>query len=474
MVRWRSANESGNMRAMKPGFYSLAKSIGRFLGILTLCVPLSAGAAETTKPNVLFIAVDDLNHWVGHLGRNPQTKTPHIDRLARMGVTFTRAYCAAPICNPSRTALLSGRRPGATGVYDNNDPFRAAVTVEESLLMTFKKAGYTTLGKGKIWHGGLGFPEQWDVTGAGHGREPRPKEDRSIGGIKFAPLDCEDAELEDTHTANFGIEQLGRTHARPFFLALGFHKPHMPWNVPRKYFEMHPLEKIELPPYREDDLKDLPAAGVKMAGDLGDHAKVLASGRWKEAVQAYLAAISYLDAQVGRDEHDRLLLRRSRVAPGRETSLAQIRVVGGSDPRAVHLGRTGRNEAWRALRADGRFHEHLPDAVRPGRDPDAQTRRGREHSQAARRPAGRVELARRHDARAEQSRRAYRAVALHSLRRRRRRALQRTDRPFRVGQPRRCGRRERLGEEGIGEVLPRVERAAGQKGVKPARETDGR
>ncbi len=288
------------MLTVKPSLFSSAKSLGRVLGVLALCLAALAGAAEGPKPNVLFIAVDDLNHWVGHLGRNPRTKTPHIDRLARMGVTFTQAYCAAPICNPSRTALLSGRRPGATGVYDNNDPFRAAVTAEESLLMTFKKGGYTTLGKGKIWHGGLGFPEQWDVTGAGHGREPRPKEDRSIGGIKFAPLDCEDAELEDTHTANFGIEQLGRTHAKPFFLALGFHKPHMPWNVPRKYFDLHPLEKIELPPYREDDLKDLPAAGVKMAGAFGDHAKVLASGRWKEAVQAYLAAISYVDAQVGR------------------------------------------------------------------------------------------------------------------------------------------------------------------------------
>src|SRR4030095_5274420 len=143
--RWHSVDVPGSITTMKPGSSSLAKFIGCVLGIFAFWVAESASAAETTKPNVLFIAVDDLNHWVGHLGRNPQTKTPHIDRLARMGVTFTRAYCAAPICNPSRTALLSGRRPGATGVYDNNDPFRAAVTVEESLLMTFKKAGYTTL-----------------------------------------------------------------------------------------------------------------------------------------------------------------------------------------------------------------------------------------------------------------------------------------------------------------------------------------
>src|SRR6185369_10323944 len=114
-----------------------------------------ASANAATQPNVLFIPVDDLNHWVGHLGRNPQTKTPNIDRLAKMGVTFTHAYCAAPICNPSRTALLSGKRPSVTGVYDNSQPFRNGVKVEESLVTQFKNAGYETLGMGKLWHGGL-------------------------------------------------------------------------------------------------------------------------------------------------------------------------------------------------------------------------------------------------------------------------------------------------------------------------------
>src|SRR6187200_2567348 len=98
----------------------------------------SAFATEPGKnPNVLFSAVDDLNHWVGHLGRNPQTKTPNIDRLAKMGVTFTHAYCPAPICNPSRTAVLSGKRPSSTGVYDNRDRYQAAVTAGESLVTVF-------------------------------------------------------------------------------------------------------------------------------------------------------------------------------------------------------------------------------------------------------------------------------------------------------------------------------------------------
>jgi arylsulfatase A-like enzyme len=126
------------------------------------------------------------------------------------------------------------------------------------------------------------------------------KEDRSIGPIKFGIVKGGDEAVPDTRIADFGIAQLNRKHDQPFFLTLGFHKPHMPWNVPQKYYDLHPLDKIELPPHRTNDLEDLPPVGVKMAHAFGDHARVLASGRWKEAVQGYLAAISYLDAQVGR------------------------------------------------------------------------------------------------------------------------------------------------------------------------------
>ncbi len=281
-----------------------------FLLVLCLAPPDVCSAAAThdedppaaKRPNVLFIAVDDLNHWVGHLGRNRQTKTPNIDRLAKLGITFTNAHCAAPVCNPSRTALLSGRRPSTTGVYDNNNPFTNAVTSSESLVTQFRTAGYKTLGMGKLWHGGLGFPDQWTETG---GRETADRsgsilEDRSMGGIRFGVLNAGDEAVPDTRIADYGIAELNKSHSDPFFLTLGFHKPHMPWNVPKKYFDMHPLEQIELPPILEDDLSDIPAAGLKMARAESDHADVLKSGRWKEAVQAYLAAISYLDGQVGR------------------------------------------------------------------------------------------------------------------------------------------------------------------------------
>src|SRR5262245_63318997 len=115
--------------------------MNRILVLALFFTATLAFAAE--KPNVLFIAVDDLNHWVGHLGRNKQTKTPNIDRLARMGVTFTRAYCAAPVCNPSRAALMSGLRPGSTGVYDNGQPWQPVISPEQTLTTQFLNAGYS-------------------------------------------------------------------------------------------------------------------------------------------------------------------------------------------------------------------------------------------------------------------------------------------------------------------------------------------
>jgi len=257
-------------------------------------------ARGADKPNVLFIAVDDLNHWVGHLGRNRQTKTPNLDRLAAMGVSFSNAHCAAPLCNPSRAALLSGKRPGTSGIYENDQPYEAVLSPQDSLVTRFKEAGYATMGMGKLWHGGIGWKGQWSLTGPRETPTAAKLDDRSIGGIRFGILDGDDTAVGDTQIADFGIEQLSKDHADPFMLVLGFHKPHMPWNVPKKYYDLHPLDQIELPPVKENDLADIPAAGVKMAKPNQDHAAVLASGRWKEAVQGYLAAISYLDAQVGR------------------------------------------------------------------------------------------------------------------------------------------------------------------------------
>jgi arylsulfatase A-like enzyme len=261
------------------------------------------------KPNVLFIAVDDLNHWVGHLGRNAQTKTPNIDRLAKRGVTFTRAYCAAPVCNPSRAALMSGLRPGSTGVYDNGQDWKPVIGKNKTLTTQFLNAGYNVYGSGKIYHANAHRPGEWTDYRVGGKQKAVPHPDAKndgVGGIKFKPL-TDDSKLPDEDIVNYGIEQLRAKHDKPFFIAVGLHKPHMPWNVPKKYYDLFPLDTIQLPPTHEDDLKDVPPAGIKMAKPDGDHAAMLKSGRWKEAVRAYLATIAYCDTQIGRllDAYDK-------------------------------------------------------------------------------------------------------------------------------------------------------------------------
>ena len=272
--------------------------------LFVLCSLTTLGAAAAEKPNVLFIAVDDLNHWVGHLGRNPQTKTPQIDALAARGVRFTHAYCAAPVCNPSRAAIMSGRRPGQTGVYDNGQDWKGVIPEAQTLTTQFLKSGYNVYGAGKIYHNVVHRPAEWTDYFEGKGGRQSPlastAKNDGVGGIKFAPLACDDADMPDYAVVDYGLEQLQRSHDKPFFLAIGLVKPHMPWNVPQKYFDLHPLDQIELPPHREGDLDDISPAGRRMAKPDGDHAQMLASGRWKEAVQAYLATISFCDAMVGR------------------------------------------------------------------------------------------------------------------------------------------------------------------------------
>ncbi|MEM7231748.1 MAG: sulfatase, partial [Planctomycetota bacterium] len=256
---------------------------------------------QADSPNVLFIAVDDLNHWVGHLKRNDQTITPNLDRLAKKGTSFARAYCAAPACNPSRAALMSGMRPSTTGVYHNPNPYRPYVKPEQTLNSHFRANGYYVAGAGKIYHGGGGRREEWDDYGGGPGVKGQGAfEKGAVGKLAWAQLKGGDEVVRDYQTVSYCIDQLKKKHAKPFFLACGIFRPHLPWNVPKKYFDMHPLENIKLPPYQEDDLKDVPPAGVKTAGSNGDHRKVREAGKWKELVRAYLASVTFADAMLGR------------------------------------------------------------------------------------------------------------------------------------------------------------------------------
>jgi arylsulfatase A-like enzyme len=274
------------------------------LSILLVAVLVTlAQAADEKRPNVLFIAIDDLNHWVGHLGVHPQTKTPNIDRLAAQGVSFSKAFCTAPACNPSRASLMSGQRPSTTGCYTNAQDWRPGISEDKLLNTQFFNAGYRVYGAGKIYHGAFDRGGEWTdyFRGGGGGLTLHPSaKDDGVGGIKFAPLANSDEEMPDYAVVNYGLSRLQEESDQPFFLAIGLVKPHMPFSVPKKWFDMFPLDSIQLPPHREDDLDDVPPAGVRMARPEGDHAAIVNSGRWKEAVQAYLATIAFCDAQIGR------------------------------------------------------------------------------------------------------------------------------------------------------------------------------
>jgi iduronate 2-sulfatase len=286
---------------------------------LAVMANLPCFAVDTAKkPNVLFIAVDDLNDWIGCLGGHPQAKTPNIDALAGRGVNFAKAYCASPVCNPSRTALMCGLRSSTSGVYSNDIDRRTTICNDlEPLNSVFHKNGYYVAGAGKIYHGDSDRFGIWDDYSKGGNNDfpPGKGENDGVGGIKFAPADKSDEESHDYATVTYCIEQLNKKHDKPFFLACGLHKPHMAWNVPRKYYDMFPLESIILPEVLESDLQDVPPSGVKMARADGDHADILKSGRWKEAVRGYLAAGAYCDAMVGR------LMTAFDKSPNRENTI---------------------------------------------------------------------------------------------------------------------------------------------------------
>jgi arylsulfatase A-like enzyme len=291
----------------------------RLFALLTLALTWAcpAAAQPPAKPNILFIAIDDMRDWVRYLGYE-QVKTPNLDRLSQRGVTFTHAYCASPVCNPSRTALMSGQRSSTTGVYSNSIDWRQHVTTLPTLNEHFRANGYSVYGAGKIYHGSYPRDKDWDEyfhdgradaddvdapakgKGKKKGKVTSDATSDGVGGIKFKPLNCEDSDMADYATVSYTLKQLGRTHDKPLFMACGLHKPHMPWDVPQKYYDMYPLDKIQLPKVLETDLDDIPPAGVRMAKPEGDHAAILASGRWKEAVQGYLAAITFSDAMIGR------------------------------------------------------------------------------------------------------------------------------------------------------------------------------
>jgi len=283
----------------------------------TACTSSLPNPDKQKRYNVLFVAVDDLNDWVGCLGGHPQAKTPNIDRLAKRGVLFEQAYCAAPLCNPSRTAIMTGLNPSTTGIYGNRAWFRDHPKFKDwqTIPQYFRKHGYTAWTGGKVYHrpdGKWSDPIAWDKQYSKRmGTPPPPPKRHYRHGMRgkfsnrivqrltdWAPIEQTDEETDDWRTAHLAARFLQQEHDGPFFLACGIYRPHLSWYIPKKYFDMHPLEKVQLPPCKEDDLDDVPPMGRAMAGKVFQ--TIRKHGQWKKAVQGYLAACSFADACVGR------------------------------------------------------------------------------------------------------------------------------------------------------------------------------
>ncbi len=282
------------------------------------------------KPNVLFIAVDDMNDWIGCHGTTPVAITPNIDRLAKRGVNFTNAHTAGVFCAPSRAAIFSGQFASTTGCYDSALYFVDHPRIRP-LQASFKEAGYRTMGTGKLFHHPAGAIDMrgWDEF---HVRTQRQREtgypmdswsdevpfpnprpygtyQRTPGAPKsngsfmdFGPIpnDRED-ELADSMRARWAVDQLNKNWDTPFFLAVGLYSPHFPNYCPQKYFDLYKRSEIKLPPYKEDDLDDLPENIRRQKTNRSRiHQRLVKLGAVKEALHGYLACISYADAQIGR------------------------------------------------------------------------------------------------------------------------------------------------------------------------------
>lgn len=253
--------------------------------------------AQARRLNVLLVAVDDLNNRLGCYG-DPVAKTPNIDRLARQGVRFDRAYCNYPLCNPSRTSLLSGLRPEKTQVFDNNTPPRTHLGNAVFLPEYFRRNGYFTARVGKIAHGKYEDAVAWDVSEAAQGQVAAARRERrragDAGNLIWRP-GGEDEDHPDGRTARRIVQLIEQNKDKPFFIGCGFHKPHLPWLAPKKYFDLYSLKDIQLPREPADDLQDIPEIALTHRAP----ERKMTEQQRKEAMLAYHAATSFMDAQLG-------------------------------------------------------------------------------------------------------------------------------------------------------------------------------
>jgi len=296
------------------------------------------------QPNVLFVAIDDLNDWIGALGGHPQAQTPNLDRLISQSVLFTNAHCAAPVCSASRHSLFSGLRPSTTGWYSNSSKslkaYERALGETVPMPTHFKRNGYKTLAAGKVFHKGTSDIKDYDywdeerprykwpaeLAARGHGYQgdkgghfhPFPSDGGAIyqmyqkgvdgQSLCWGALEAGDMPPEgmpDVQIADWAVERLKQKHDEPFFLTVGFIRPHVPYTAPKEFFDVYPLDEIIVPEVPDDEMDDIPLWGKALAyGTIagGDHHNVMKVGPnyWREMTRAYLACVSFVDAQAGK------------------------------------------------------------------------------------------------------------------------------------------------------------------------------
>jgi iduronate 2-sulfatase len=290
----------------------------RPLALLSLGLFACAGlsAAETKPLNVLFIAVDDLRPEVNASGNNV-IKTPNLDRIAARGTTFDRAYCQQAVCSPSRSSLMTGRRPDATRVWDLETHFRTALPEAVTVAQYFKNHGYHSQGMGKIFHGGFDDAPSWSVAwqtpkAPQYANDENQKlqasniDKKGRGrGPAYESGDVPDDTYTDGKTARLAAQTLAelKQKGKPFFLAVGMAKPHLPFVSPKKYWDLYDPAKIYVPAFQK-----LPAGAPGFVGhtngELSSYAGMPKDGIVDAATartlrHGYYAAISYMDAQVG-------------------------------------------------------------------------------------------------------------------------------------------------------------------------------
>jgi len=330
---------------------------------------LGHSAMAAQRPNILFLAIDDQNDWIGHMGGHPLAKTPHLDKLAARGTTFLNAHCQSPLCNPSRTSLLLGLRPTTTGIYGLAPAPRALPELRDrvSLPQHFAAQGYRTAATGKIYHGGTSAggggargkakaavaPQaapEFQVTAPYSGVGARPPQklipptpmgNHPLMDWGVWPPDNDDTTKGDYQVASWTVEQIkAAPKDRPFFIAAGFFLPHVPCYATQKWFDLYPDDDSVLPKILESDREDTPRFSWFLHWHLPEPRLkwVKENKQWRNLVRSYLACTSFVDAQIGR-----------LLAALEESGHAQNTIVVVWGDHGWHLGEkaiTGKNTLW--------------------------------------------------------------------------------------------------------------------------------